>query len=200
MPDHDILKETYKKILEDCLESFGIGQSSVDLVFSRDFRGGQVKHIDKFGFKGDAYIKVKGSILVGLPSRPYDEEERALIFHEVSHLLFFSYMGFRNGQESHQEIIGILGENPSLVPWSEVVSEFLTAKYGNLREYILSRKFEEWKWWKRMEAFGCAKESVDKLLKKLEKADVLSDLEFCLDSEWSVQKRKEIYSLMQEDE
>jgi len=42
---------------------------------------------------------------VGKPSRPYEEEKKALIFHEVSHLIFFSFIGFKARKRTYEGIM-----------------------------------------------------------------------------------------------
>jgi hypothetical protein len=191
--------EEYKKALSDCLKAFDMKSSDIRLLFSKDLFGGRVVSIDDFKF--DNCVRIKGSVVVGRPSRPYNEEKRALVFHEVSHLLFFSYIGFREGKNSYKGILNHIAENPELVPWSEVIAEFLTAKYGRLEKYVLSRKFEEWKWWKRKAAFEYAMKTVAYLLDRFEKAGnhyitLLSCLDFCLESEWSRKRMKKTYMLL----
>jgi hypothetical protein len=190
-----LIFDEYRKLLNECIDTYKSQNIflKIKLFFRRKEYGGCVNNLDYFTYEGGKKrMIIKGSIRVGLPSRNYKEEKRALIFHEVGHLIFFSYLGFCTGCRSYNEILNFLSKHLEFVPWSEVCADFLTAKYGNLEKYILSRKFEDWKWWKNHRSFKLYKESVILLFENTNKMNIFETLDFLVNSNLSRKMMKKI--------
>jgi hypothetical protein len=197
------LLNLYKPQIFLAVKKYHLQNVSLSFFISNKIYGGRISPKNLNTMLENKKFVGRCRIYFGKPQTKNPIWPKALVFHELGHLISFAVINSTKNVKvkvisSGFAVEPLSSSNIWWTPWLEVVAEFLSCKFGgkDVKELVLKRRFKYWKWWKSVEAFALAKKYIIELIKETKNKNVTSSLYFALNEKLHRKKGVELYRLM----